>query len=96
MDGQKEQVAYDPLRYEKKFSSSLPLHQVQRSGVHAVPHVGRCRSIIENVAEMCITPATENLDPEHPETSVFVRFYILFCYWCREARPAGPGFELVF
>jgi hypothetical protein len=54
----KTEQIWVPLRQCELFSARTPLHQSERSGVHAVSLVSRRRTIVKYMAEVCTAPGT--------------------------------------
>src|SRR5262249_42194654 len=68
--------------------------EVGRRGGHAVAEAGRPRAVGEDVPEVGVAAAAEDLGPLHEEAPVVLGLDGLGCDRLGEARPAGAGLEL--
>jgi hypothetical protein len=63
--------------------------QLQRGGIDTVTKIRRLWTVVEDMAQMSIAFAAENLGAAHKKAVVFFRGNILFGHGRRETRPTG-------
>src|SRR6185503_3663565 len=71
-----------------------PRLECERGRVHAVAQTGRLRPVVEDVPQVRVAAAAENLGPRQEGAIVLVRLHARGRGGSREARPPGAGFEL--
>ncbi len=74
-------------------SGILTLPEFQRNGIDAEPLPRGRRTVIEDVAKVAAALFAEYFGPDHPQFPVFALPDVI--RRPREARPSGPGLELV-
>jgi hypothetical protein len=79
---------------ERERRYPLLLLEIQRSGIHAVPEPCRLGAIVEHVAQVTATTATDHLGPLHAQRTVRVFINSLFPKGLVKAWPAGAAVEL--
>ena len=67
----------------------------ERGGIDAVTKACRCRTVVEDVAQMCVAASARNLCPLHPETVVPPFDDVLLCNRPGKAWPARARIEFV-
>ena len=72
----------------------LALLEVQRGGVYAEAFAGGLGTVVENVAQVSVAAATEDLGPLHAGAVVRFALYMFFFNRHREAGPTTAGVEL--
>ena len=75
--------------------SRLVLLEVQRQRVDTVAQPGRCRAILEHVAEVGIAPGAQHLDASHAMAGVGMSGDVFGVALAYKTRPAAARVELV-
>src|SRR5215471_11500897 len=67
--------------------------ELQGSRIHAIAQVGRRRAVVEDMAEMRVARAAQDLDASHAVRGVSLRSDALLIERLPETRPACAGLE---